>query len=150
MSIETILYKISGDLTQNPEVLEEINEMAEDKSKIIDVIFGFGTRLSDELNRRNIHFEYIDGVRHTTEEGLQITLNISEEVKKWLEQQFSGYKNIALISPVEKIGERIVNTNADEIVLQRKNDYQRIIVYTKEGRNKDKLNLPNAEVRYKK
>jgi hypothetical protein len=149
MNLETILCKISGDLTQNPEVLKEIREMAEDKTKMIDVVYGFGTRLSDELNKRNIHFEYVKGIRYTTEEGLRIALNISEEVKIYLEQQFLGYKNIALISPVEKVGERIINTNADEIVLQRKDDYQKIIVYTKEGRNKDKLDLPNSEVRYK-
>ena len=150
MSLEKILYKISGDLVQNPEVLGEIRKEADDESKMIDVVYGFGTKLSDELRKRSIPFKYISGIRQTTEEGLKVAFRVSEEVKKYLEQQFSGYKNITLISPVEKDGEKITNTNADEIVLQRKEDYRKIIVYTREGRNKNKLKMPNVEVRYKK
>lgn len=122
---------------------------ADDASKIIDVVYGFGTRLSDELRKCKIPFRYKKGIRHTTKEGLKVAFSVSEQVKKYLKHQFSGYNNISLISPVEKVGERIINTNADEILLQRKNDYYRIIIYTKEGRNKDKLNLPKTEVRYK-
>ena len=55
MSLETILVKVSGDLTQNPEVLEEIKDLAGRNSTIVNVVYGFGTALSNELNERKIY-----------------------------------------------------------------------------------------------
>jgi len=151
MSLESILIKVSGDLIQNPDVLEEIRDLAVDRSTRVSIVYGFGTRLSNELTKRNIPFTYIDGIRKTNEEGLQIAHEVSEKVKSELNSKFSGYGNIILVSPVEKVDGKIVNTNSDEIVKQRKEEYNRIIIYTKEGRNKDNLKteIPNTEIRYK-
>jgi len=149
MSIETILVKVSGDLVKNPDVLGEIKDLA--KSALVDIAYGFGTELSNELKTKGIPFTYVDGIRKTNEEGLEVALAVSEKFKNELKTEFSGYDNITLVSPVEKVNNKIVNTNSDEIVRQRKEEYSRIIIYTKEGRNKDNLKreIPNIEIRYK-
>ena len=148
IGIERILLKISGDLTENQEVLNGIKKEAENKAKLIDVIYGFGTKLSKSLNEADIEFSYKNGIRETTEEGLNIALRISEEVKNNLREEFTGY-NIKLISPIKIINGNVENTNADEIFMKLVNKYNKGIVYSLEGRNKDKFKtLKNVEIRY--
>lgn len=148
MNIERILYKISGDLVERDEVLDEIRENAKKKENLIDVIYGFGTKLSKILDNENIPHRFEKGTRITTDEGLNIALKISEETKNELKEKFNGY-NVTLISPIKRIGGLIVNTNADEIVENSYFKYDKIIVCSIEGRNKEKFRLfKKIEIKY--
>jgi len=149
MKIEKILFKVSGDLVENKDVLNEIKEKAKDRSRLVDILYGFGTRLSAELNRAEIDFEYKNGIRETTEEGLKLALKVSNETREKLKKEFSGFYNISFISPVKQINGKIINTNSDEIVIKEHGHYDDVIVYALQGRNKDKFkDLKNVDVKY--
>ena len=131
-----ILYKVSGDLTGRSEVLEDIKAAA--KANHVAVIYGLGTQLNGVLRQRNIPFRFVDGVRETTDEGLEVALEICDECRSRLELEFCNHC-IDLIAPVQVIDGKIVNTNADEIVLKEKDRYDEIIVYTIDSRDKKRL-----------
>ena len=104
------------------------------------------TSLSKALNNSKIPFRYINNIRETTDEGLKIGFEISQRIKKDLKKYLG--ENIYLISPIKKSGDKIINTNADDIVTEIYKNYNRIIVYTLNGRNKQSLSkIPHLEVR---
>jgi len=49
-----VLVKISGDLVSCPEVLSDIENLASNSSNHLNIVYGFGTKLSEEL-ARNLH-----------------------------------------------------------------------------------------------
>lgn len=147
MKIERILFKVSGDLIENQEVLNKIKETAKDYSKCIDLIFGCGTQASEALNRAGIPFEYKNSIRETTPEGLEIILDVSNEIKLTLIKEFKCY-NVHLIPTTRRINGIIENFNGDDIALMKYKNYDKTIVYTLKGRNKDKFKgLENVEIR---
>lgn len=139
-----ILFKLSGDLVYNREVLNEIKK--ESYNNKVRLIYGFGTIFSKALNESKIPFQYNGGIRETTEKGLKIGLRISNKIKEDLEKELG--RNISLISPIKKEKNKIININADEMVIKECKNYEKIIVYTLSGRDKSKLkDVPNLEVR---
>jgi acetylglutamate kinase len=140
--------KVSGDLRSNPEILQEIKKLA--GSHPLSLVYGFGTELSELLKEKNIPYAYVNGIREMGPEGLELALQVSEKARQELKNVFREYHNITIISPVEKVGGKIVNTNSDVIVQQRKDEYSKIIVYTKKGRDKSSLQreIPHLEIRY--
>jgi len=152
MTIEKIILKVSGDLIERKEVLDEIKNFAEQNSSKIDLIYGFGTRLSKELDERKIHYEFRDGIRHTTSKGLKAAFRISEEIREKLEKEFGEY-NFHLFSPVKVINSSITNTNSDEILMKKGKSYDKIIIYALEGKDKSKFIEKfgeKVEIKYKK
>jgi len=149
MKIERILYKISGDLIERSDVLDEVKNRAKDPSKLIDLIYGFGTKLSERLKELNIPFEYVNESRVTTVEGLNFAYKVSEEIKKQLKNEFRNM-NITLISPVKREQQNVHNINADELVMKMAHKYDKVYVYTQKGRNKDKFKgIKNIEIVYR-
>jgi acetylglutamate kinase len=152
MAIERIILKVSGDLIQREDVLDEIKNLAKQNSSRIDLIYGFGTSLSRELDKRGIYYKFVNGIRETNEDGLDIGFKISNQIRDHLEEKLAGY-NINLISPVGIIDWEIINKNADEILMNKGEDYDKIIVYALEGRDKSKFKEKfgeKVEIRYKK
>jgi len=148
-AIERILFKVSGDLIENPEVLNDIKETAKDWSKCVDLIFGCGTQASKELDNADIPYEYINSIRETIPEGLEMILKVSNEIQLVLTRELKGY-NIHIIPTTRRINGRIENLNGDDMVLMRYKKYDKVIIYTLEGRNKDKFKeLKNIEIIYK-
>jgi len=134
-----ILIKISGDLTENRKVLDEIKEIS--KTDDVSLIYGFGTKLSNECYARHIGFYYVKGIRVFVNEnkkyGLELALKISKEVKDSLSRELGD--KIELISPVNVAHGEITNTNADEILINEGHKYSKIILYTLKGRDKEEL-----------
>jgi acetylglutamate kinase len=152
MNLKNILVKVSGDLIERKEVLDEIKDLANQNSNKIDLIYGFGTRLSKELDEKGIHYEFRDGIRDTTSKGLKAAFRISEEIREKLEKEFADY-NFQLISPVKVINGNITNTNSDEILMKEGKNYDKIIVYALEGKDKSKFIekfRERVEIKYKK
>ena len=147
MKIEKILIKVSGDLIYNKKVLNEIKDISGDKSKTVHLIYGFGTIFSNALTERKIPFKYVNDIRETTDGGLRIGLNISNDIETYLRRYFNN--SISLISPIENRDGKIINTNADEIVMQHYHEYDKVIIYTLKNRIKEKFNkINNLEIRY--
>ena len=139
----SILFKVSGDLIYNKEVLNEIKESI-NTNCCVGLIYGLGTILSDKLREKNIPFSYENGIRQTTPKGLEIALNVSEDVKKFLQ---SKLPNIILISPINYLNGQITNTNADDLVFKHIKDYDSVVIYTLKGRNKNKFkDAPNIQI----
>ena len=144
MGNSSILFKISGDLIYDEEILKEVKESIKEYSKV-GVVYGFGTILSQKLKERGRAFSYINGSRKTTKEGLEIAWEISEEIKKFLSVPLKG---AILISPVTKLNGEIININADELVFKNSDSYDKKIIYTLKGRNKEVFKtLDNVEIR---
>lgn len=133
--MSSILFKISGDLIYNQEVLDEIRESINEHSKV-GVIYGFGTILSSRLREEGISFSYETGIRQTTPRGLELALEVSEEIKKFLQSKLPG---ATLITPIICSGGQIINTNADDLVFRHIEDYDFVVIYALKGRNKDKF-----------
>ncbi|MDO8516716.1 MAG: hypothetical protein Q7S33_01195 [Nanoarchaeota archaeon] len=139
----SILFKVSGDLIYNKEVLNEIKESI-NTNCCVGLIYGFGTILSDKLREKNISFSYENGIRQTTTKGLEIAQEISEDIKKFLQ---SKLPKVTLISPVSYLNGQIINTNADDLVLEYLKNYDAVVIYTMNGRNKDKFkDIPKIRI----
>ena len=144
---KNILFKISGDLVENQEVLDIIIKEKKDSSKAIGLIYGCGTQISNALKEKNISFEYERGIRKTTYEGLKIALEISNKIRNGLEEQLG--KDIIIYSPLAIEVNEIINTNSEDIFRIIHHDYDKKYICTKEGRDKSELSkLPNTEVLY--
>jgi acetylglutamate kinase len=139
-----ILIKISGDLVKDRRVIERIREFA--KKDDVTLIHGAGTQISNALKAKNIPYEFIEGVRHTTDEGLEVCFNESENVRKELEKELEGV-NVAILSPVSEEDGKISNKNAEEIFRTIQSVFEKKIVFTISGREKPFLtDIKNVEV----
>jgi len=148
INIERNLFKISGDLVYRKDAIDFVKEKASDKTKLIDLIYGFGSEFSKALNEAGIDFKYTNGIRETSEEGLKIGLGISNRIKGYLGKEFHGY-NILLISPIREENGLIININGDDIIRQKHRKYNKIYVCTLEGRVKNNLKeISNLEMVY--
>jgi len=146
-NIEKILFKVTGDLVYDKKVLERIFEETMYNYRIVEIVHGCGTQISEALNKANINFEYVNGIRKTTPGGLKIAFKVSDSIRSYLEQQFMG--KVKVYSPLTMQGNEIINTNSDEIVKKICHQYDKIYVCTKNGRDKRELSkLPNLEVLY--
>jgi len=146
-----ILIKIPGDLTENRKVLDEIKEIS--KTDNVSLMYGFGTKLSNECYRRNIGFYYAGGIRVFINEnkkyGLELALKISKDVKDSLIRELGD--KIELISPMNSAHGEITDKNADEILMNEGHKYNKIILYTLKGRDKEMFSekfRDKIEVRY--
>ena len=166
MNIEGILYKISGDLVERKEILDEIKKFSKDYSKVIDIILGFGTEFSHALNEAEISFRYADETieangkkylipkreieKEREQEGLEKALEIYNKEKADLTKELGG--RIKFKSPIKRrIDGTLENKNADKILAEEGNKYDKIIIYTKEGRDKSiftEIFGGKAEIRY--
>ena len=128
-----VLVKISGDLVKNPMVIEEIKRL----SKINDVtlIHGAGTQISTALKNKNIPYEFINGIRQTTEEGLRICFEESQKARKNLEKQLAGF-DVIILGPCSKENNLITNRNAEEIFRDMYEDFDEKIIFTMSDREK--------------
>ena len=146
-NIEKILFKVTGNLVYDKIVLERILEETRHNYRIVEVVHGSGTQISEALNKANINFEYVNGIRKTTPEGLKIAFKVSDGIRSYLEQKFMG--KVKVYSPLTMQGDEIINTNSDEIVKKICHNYDKIYVCTIKGRDKSELlKLHNLEVLY--
>ena len=129
---------------KDPRVLKIIRDMSKDNS--MTLIHGAGTQISDALKSKKIHYEFIDGIRHTTTEGLRICLKESNKTRKSLENRLKG-TGVSIISPVCKKGKNIINRNAEEIFGDIHKDFDKKIIFTISDREKPLLkNINDVEV----
>ena len=146
-----ILVKISGDLSNNDEVLEKINDLAEINR--VWLISGFGTDYSEALDATGISYRFIDGVRHLKksqeQSGLIIGLQLQEKKKTYLADRLPAVEGFwDCIVPSEN-GQELRNTNADNLVLKYGHEFDKVLIYTKHGRDKSKFaKMRNAKVKY--
>jgi len=131
-----ILVKISGDLVNDSRVLTKIKELTKDNS--VTLIHGAGTQISNALKKRRIPYEFTNGIRQTTEEGLKVCLHESNNVRKMLEKKFRRTK-ISIRSPVSKEGNQIVNKNAEDVFRNICCDFDRKMLFTISDREKPLL-----------
>lgn len=135
---------MSGNLIHDRKILNEIK--IESQKNIIHLIYGFGAIFSEALNNQNIPFKYANGIRETTEDGLRIGIEISKKIRDELKKHLGN--DVHLISPINIVGNKIINTNADEILLEAHKNYDNVVIYTLKGRDKSHLSeMHNLEIR---
>jgi isocitrate/isopropylmalate dehydrogenase len=168
-NVESILVKCSGDLIEDKDVQNEIKILAKEYYRFIEIISGFGTKLSEKLNEYEIDFEYINKTleannikvdikirdiidKSREQQAWALAKEIESDIQRNLRKDFGGYKNIRLVSLIKNINGKLYNINGDEIVLTTGEKYNKIILYSKEGRDKSifqKVFGDKIEVRYK-
>jgi hypothetical protein len=143
-----ILVKVSGDLVRDKKVIGEVKNLS--KKNEVTLIHGAGTQISGALKKNNISYGFIGGIRHTTEEGMEICFRESQKVRKRLEKEFRGM-DIRIVSPVIKDDDKknpmIINKNAEEIFRDIHKGFDRKIIFTVSEREKPLIkNIKDAEV----
>ena len=135
--MKNILIKVSGDLNENPKVLDFIKKKAE--RNYVVVICGGGTKISLAFSRAGYAISFDEKGRRVASslEERIIMRKVLETEEKKLQDKLVG-KGVFVKAPILYAGSVLCPINGDDLMKAYYLGFDEIYVYTKKDRVKKK------------
>jgi len=133
-----ILVKISGDLVYGKPASDFIQSLASKKDKkILTLIVGGGTQITQALKREGLDVPFENGVRvHQAGASRSVARDSLDKNYAVLKDHFRNQWNVHLVSPYHMLGGFICHFNADDYLRLLAPNFDEAYCLTKKGRVK--------------
>lgn len=142
---ENILIKVSGDLVDNPAVIDFIKERAQ--KAFVVILVGGGTEISNNLGAQGFGSHFSAAGRVIPDfSGRQLARNILEKNQQKLQDRLVELQINAVVEiPVVNLGSVLCHLNGDHLAVAASINFNQTYILTSKGRKKQ-LSGHNLEI----